>query len=213
MISLFRRRENNDESVDAANGTADAETEAPTDDAEPKGHTPGKGRPTPKRANKGGAPVAPPATNKEARQRMRDKTRAEREAQQEGIRRGDDKFLFPRDRGPIRAMIRNLVDSRHNVGTWFFAGTLVVVVGSLGVMPPTVRVASTYAWMALIVIFLLDAIYLGFRIRQLVKQRFGDDPKAQGFRMVGHTFYGVMRSVVFRKLRNPAPTAKIGDQV
>ena len=35
--------------------------------------------------------------------------------------RGDESFLPARDRGPVRKTVRDLVDSRRNIGSWFLA--------------------------------------------------------------------------------------------
>ena len=35
------------------------------------------------------------------------------------VRTGDERYLLARDRGPERALVRNIVDSRRTVGTWF----------------------------------------------------------------------------------------------
>ena len=43
---------------------------------------------------------------------------------------GKEEYLLPRDKGPERALVRDIVDSRRNVGTFFFGGAfLVLLVG------------------------------------------------------------------------------------
>ena len=61
---------------------------------------------------------------------MRERQRQERAEASAGMRAGDERYLLARDRGPERALVRNIVDSRRTVGTWFFAGALIVLIGS-----------------------------------------------------------------------------------
>lgn len=196
MISLFRR--NNEPSADAEH------IEDPVEQL-PKGYTPPKGQETPRR-KRASAPVEAPATNKEARQRMKERSKAERAAQYEGAKKGDERYMFARDQGPVRRLVRDIVDSRRNAGTFFFAGTFVVVIGSLQFMPPNVRYITTMIWIALVALFIIDAVFLTLKIRGIVKGRYPGTPK-----MGGHCFYGVMRSVVFRRMRSPNPMVKIGE--
>ncbi len=52
---------------------------------------------------------------------------------------GKEEYLLARDKGPERALVRDIVDSRRTVGTFFFGGALIVLIGSSGAMPPTVQ--------------------------------------------------------------------------
>ncbi|NUS72593.1 MAG: DUF3043 domain-containing protein [Corynebacteriales bacterium] len=196
MISLFRR---------------DKEAASPEEELEdvqeqmPKGYTPPKGQETPRR-KRANAPVEPPATNKEARLRMKERAKAERAAQYEGAKKGDERYMFARDQGPVRRLVRDIVDSRRNMGTYFFFGTFVVVIGSLQFMPSNVRYVTTMIWIALVALFIIDAVFLTLKLRRTIKERHPGTKK-----MVGHCFYGVMRSVVFRRMRSPEPMVKIGE--
>ena len=38
-----------------------------------------------------------------------------------GAARGDDAYLPARDRGPVRKLVRDVVDSRRNVGSFFLS--------------------------------------------------------------------------------------------
>src|SRR3569833_3477811 len=108
--------------------TAADEPETPEAvDVAGKAYTPGKGKATPKRreaeAKKRG-PVAPPPTtmreamkrNKELRKanpQTKEDRRAAAKARRDAMMRGDDKALLPRDRGPVKAYVRDLGDSRR----------------------------------------------------------------------------------------------------
>src|SRR5205823_3443859 len=95
----------------------------------------GKGRPTPKRREaqrRRTGPVAPPPrTRREAARRLREQNAVRRAEYRQGLRSGDDKYLSVRDRGPERALIRNIVDSRRNAGGIFLPVAFLVFAGYL----------------------------------------------------------------------------------
>src|SRR3712207_2693196 len=96
--------------------------------------TSGKGRPTPKRSEaqgrRQGPPPPPPTTRKEAYKRMRETQAARRAEVRQGAARGDDAYLPARDRGPVRKLVRDVVDSRRNIGSLFLAVAAVALVGT-----------------------------------------------------------------------------------
>ncbi|MFK3982010.1 DUF3043 domain-containing protein [Micromonospora sp. NPDC050397] len=205
MPSLFRRKSTDlvEENVTLVT-TSDEATEA----ARPRGYTPSKkelGKETPKRPSAGRRPGAvetrPPANKQEARERRR---AARAEAAAEFRREGG-----PRDRGPEKVLARNVVDSRRTVGTWFFGGALIVLIGSSGAMPPVVRLVSNLLWGALALGVVVDSILISRRIRKLVQERF---PKT-GQRMGSLYLYAIMRSITFRRMRAPTPQVNIGDKI
>lgn len=204
MSPLFRR--NNDAPADRPVETAPAVTIPPA-----KGQSAGKGRPTPKRkdANKRRAPEPPPKDAKEARQRRRAKMAAERAERFEGAKRGEDQYLMARDKGPVRRLVRDIIDSRRNVGPLFFGGVLVVVIFSSGGFPPQVRTAAMALWFLLVALMIADSVIIGIKVKKIVFERF-PDTKEKTRSLV---FYAVLRSVSFRKLRNPAPQVKPGDKI
>src|SRR5262245_9356841 len=84
----------------------------------------------------------PPANKREALRRRRERSREQRREAAEGMRRGDERYLMPRDKGPERALTRNVVDSRRTIGTYFMGIALVVIVLSWQTMPVQVQLAS-----------------------------------------------------------------------
>jgi len=201
--SLFRRKSGN--LVEEAATTVTPTDEAPTPPRR-KGYTPSKkdlGKPTPKRPAVGRRPgVEPkPLTRKEARERRR-ALRAEAAAE---FRRVGG----PRDRGPERALARDIVDSRRTVGTWFFGGALVVLIGSAQTMPPVVQLVSNLLWAALALGVIVDSVLISRRVRRLVRERF---PKTTE-RMGSLYLYAIMRAITFRRMRVPVPRVNIGDKI
>ncbi|WP_405105950.1 DUF3043 domain-containing protein [Micromonospora sp. NBC_01405] len=201
MPSLFRRKSSDlvDESV-----TSVTPDEASTPAR--RSYTPSKkelGRETPKRPVAGRRPAGPtkPLSKEEARERRR-RLRAESSA--EFRREGG-----PRDRGPVKLLARNVVDSRRTIGTWFFGGALIVLLGSNQAMPPIVRLISNILWGVLALGVVIDSILISRKIKKLVQARFPNS----GERMGSLYLYAIMRSITFRRMRAPEPRVKVGDPV
>lgn len=208
MPSLFRRKSN-----DLAEETAPEET-PPTVEQRSRAYTPSKkdrGVVTPKRsaAERRRVTEPPPANNREAAKRRRERMRAERAEAMEGMRSGDERYLMARDRGPERALVRDIVDSRRTAGTWFFVGAFVVLAGSFGNPRPEILLISNLLWVVLTLALVLDSVLICRRIKKLVRERF---PKSDQ-RMGSLYLYGVMRAISFRKMRVPKPRVKIGEKI
>lgn len=187
-----------------------------------RGYTPGKGRPTPKRKEAEGkrrGPVAPPPrTMREAMKRNRelrksnpvDKEERRRLAKerQERMAAGDDRYLLPRDKGPVKAYVRDLVDSRrHFLGAFMPLAILVFVV--LLVPYPVIQQYVTLLCMAALLVMAVEGYFNGRRIARLARAKF---PKENiNGRSLG--WYAFVRASQIRKLRMPKPRVKVGDTV
>jgi len=206
VSSLFRRKP-----ADVA--SSEPAPEEVTDAAsKPKSYTPSKrelGQVTPKRQSTGRKVNAEaPANRREAVKQMRERQREERAEATKGMREGDERFLLARDRGPERKLVRDIIDSRRTVGTWFFGGALIVLVGST-VRIPAIQLASNLLWALLAIAVVVDSILISRKVKRLVKERF---PKTNQ-RLGSLQLYGVMRGLTFRRMRVPKPAAKLGDKV
>jgi len=205
--SLFRRK--------TAEPAAEPVTTEPAADAahRPKGYTPSKkelGVTTPKRSSTGrkvGATA--PQNRREAYKSMRERQRTERAEAAAGMRAGDEKYLLARDRGPERGLVRDIVDSRRTVGTYFFVGAFIVIFGSGSWMPPVVQLAATVLWTVLAAAVIVDSFLISRRIKTLVRERF---PKTTQ-RMGSLYLYGIMRGLTFRRMRVPKPRVELGDKI
>lgn len=209
-MPLFRRKSTDlvEEAVESP--VSAAETDAPAS-VPTKAYTPPKGRQTPKRdaAQRRRVPEPPPANRREAYRRMRERQKAQRAETAEGMRRGDERYLLPRDKGPERALVRDIVDSRRTIGTWFFGGALIVILGSSAAMPPTIRLTANVLWLVLAFGVVADSFLIARKVKKLVTQRF---PKTQ--QKLGSLYlYGIMRGITFRRMRIPKPRVKIGAAV
>jgi hypothetical protein len=204
VVSLFRRKSPASD-VDLVE---DAVDDVEADASRPRGYTPSKrelGVQTPKRPSAGrrpgGAAAGPPLTKEEARARRRE---LRQEAAAEFRREGG-----PRDKGPERALVRDIVDSRRTVGTFFFGGALLVLLGSNGAMPPIVQYVSNLLWVALALGVVIDGILISRKVKRLVRERFPDTTQ----RMGSLYLYAIMRSLTFRRMRVPNPRVKIGEKI
>jgi hypothetical protein len=207
---MFRRK-----SADlVADATESVTPEPVSDAAAPKAYTPSKrelGKETPKRGSVQRRRVVEPApaNRREAYKQLRERQRAERAEASAGMRAGDERYLLPRDRGPERSLVRDLVDSRRTVGTYFFGGALLVLIGSQPVMPLPVQIATNVIWVILAVGVVLDSVLIARKVKKTVLARF---PKTTQ-RMGSLYMYGIMRGLTFRRMRIPKPKVAIGAKV
>jgi hypothetical protein len=172
----------------------------------------GKGRPTPRRteaqARRPGPPPPPPTTRKEAYKRMREQQATRRSSTRERMAMGDDSYLPARDRGPVRRLVRDIVDARRNLGSFFLPVAVLILVGYF-VPNPAVQGYTVVVWMAYFLVFLADSVMLGRRISRTVRSRFPDGqhkPKSL-------VWYGISRSTMIRRWRFPKPEVAVGQQV
>jgi hypothetical protein len=175
---------------------------APVDETRPE-KVGGKGRPTPKRREAQAhrkLVEPPPANRKEALKRMRERQREERVEAREGMLRGDERYLLP--------LVRDIVDARRNVGTWFLAGAFVVLIGG-SIPSPLVRSGANIIWFLLVLALLIDGVVLARGIKRAVRDRFPDAKEKMGSLYL----YGVLRSTVFRRMRTPRPRVEVGQSI
>ena len=59
---------------------------------------------------------------------MRERQREDRSQQMTALRAGDERNLPPRDRGPVRRYVRDVVDARRSVAEFFLPFALVILV-------------------------------------------------------------------------------------
>ncbi|MET0764290.1 MAG: DUF3043 domain-containing protein [Blastococcus sp.] len=172
----------------------------------------GKGRPTPKRneaqGRRPGPPPPPPTTRKEAYKRMRAQQAAQRGDVRRAAARGDDSFLPARDRGPVRKLVRDVVDARRNVGSFFLA---IAAVALIGAFYPSlaVKAGSSYVLMGFFLLMVVDSVVLSRRIKAKVAERFPDGSQSTK----GVVWYGITRSTMIRRWRFPKPDVPVGADV
>ncbi|MBV9379230.1 MAG: DUF3043 domain-containing protein [Streptosporangiaceae bacterium] len=208
---MFRRRSAGatGETAHDAEGTQKPETPAET---RPPAEA-GKGRPTPKRseaekrryqpitgparAGRGGAGGRTPET------RTRDRT--ERARRYDAMKRGEEWALNPRDRGPVRGLARDYVDSRRRPSEYYMYVLVLLLVALLSRSKTLNTYVSPFV-LVLIVVVAIDGILMRRSLKRLVAERLpGGDTK-------GLTVYALMRALQIRRFRMPAPRLHPGDK-
>lgn len=212
----------------------DAAVTTAVESAEPAGSpgtTPGgsrrtgpKGRPTPKRADARRKPVAPaPMTSSEARARRKalagpklsreerraDKTasRARMTERRERMMAGEEAYLLPRDQGPIRRYVRDIVDSRRNALGLFMPATLVLLFAMFAV--PQLQLYVSPAMLVLMAVMGVDGLILGRKVSRLVDAKFPNNTESRW--KLG--LYAAGRASQMRRTRAPRPQVERGSDV
>lgn len=174
-----------------------------------RSYTPRKGKATPKRTVAQRRRAEPPPSNRrEALKRSREKSREDRRESYEGMKAGDERYLLPRDKGPERALVRDIVDSRRNAGTWFFGGAFILLALSM-VRDARAVMAANLIWYLLALAVVIDTVLISRKVKKVVSERF---PKTNE-KMRSLYFYAFTRSIMFRRLRMPRPRVKVGESI
>ncbi|WP_326697123.1 DUF3043 domain-containing protein [Streptomyces sp. NBC_01754] len=198
---MFRSR-SKEEKAPTGKVTADL-SKQPRDPQAPKG------RPTPKRSEaqtqRRRASSGAPLDRKAAMKRQREARRADLARQREALASGDERYLPPRDKGPVRRFVRDFVDSRFSVAEYFLPLAVLILVLSV-IQVRNIQSLSLLLWLAVIALIVVDSIGLAFRLKRQLAQRFPDLPRR------GAVAYGLMRTLQMRRLRLPKPQVKRGER-
>lgn len=192
-------------------------TDAEQGPAEPT-RTAGKGRPTPKRrdaeAKRRGPAPPPPRTQREASRLARanrpDKDERRRAAleRRERMAAGDDKYLMPRDKGPVKAYIRDVVDSRPHLMGLFMPLALIVLVSVVVPVPAAQQYLSLFSLVALTTM-IVEGVALGFSVTRKARAKFPDEQIGA----LGTGWYAFTRASQLRRMRIPKPRVSRGTNV
>ncbi|CCI82985.1 DUF3043 domain-containing protein [Corynebacterium otitidis] len=201
----------------------------------PKGYTPPKGRPTPKRKDREiergvlrGASQTPttPGQARKKRKELKNsmskqewkehkrKQRIERREQQIEVQKkmdaGDPRYMLARDQGPVRAYLRDWVDARRFAGNYIlpFALGLLVIMFISSWFPTFASIVSLIS-MVMIVVFAAEAFIAGRRANASARKKFPDPGEKIGF---GTGFYVFGRLTQPRRWRSPKPRVEVGDK-
>ena len=208
MLSLFRRKPG---AVPDAPEATDASEAVVEETSRPRGHTPSKkelGKVTPKRGAARRAVEPPPANRREAAKRLREKQRQSRREVMAGIRAGKEEYLPERDKGPDRALVRDIVDARRNLASYLLLALLVSFLGSSIALPWQIRVGATLFFYFYVACVVIDSVVLTRVVRRTLLERFPKKPLRPGT-----TWYAILRSMALRRTRRPAPRVKPGQKV
>ena len=226
-MKLLGRKKGHDEEAEASAPREYSETDpVPTRGSR---KTDPKGRPTPKRdaAARRGArrgPIAPaPKTASEARARrkslagpklsreerrdQRVTNRARMTDRRERMMAGEEGYLLPRDQGPIRRYIRDVVDSRRNLLGLFMPSALALLFISMGV--PQLQLYMSPVMLGLMLVMGVDAFLLGRKVNKAVDAKFPTNTESHW--KLG--MYAAGRASQMRRMRAPRPQVQRGASV
>ena len=193
-VGLFSKRDEADRPE-----SADRSAPAETDEGSESGHR-RKSGPTPTRREAEAARKArvnPTLSKRERRRREAERSRRERA-----------EALERREADPVRALARDVVDSRFRLGEIIMPALLVVLCGSI-----VTGQQSQLAILTLILFYAIvaaEAVELFLLWRSFVKtadNRFPNHPRR------GMFIYIMNRTLQMRRWRQPAPRVKRGDQI
>jgi hypothetical protein len=169
----------------------------------------GKGRPTPTRKEAEAAAKARakvPRTRKEMAQQQRQaKTQSSKQVR-EAMKSGDERYLLPRDKGPVRRFIRDYVDSRFSFVELMIPILIVTMILGYSGNSQLATVGNTLLF-GMLLLVVLDLLLLRRRLRKQLAARFPDEP------VKGTTYYAVTRSLQMKFMRMPKPKVKIGQDL
>ncbi len=202
---MFRRRNAVTEDAPAESAAADPAAEA----AAARGAvTAGKGLPTPKRSESSRTRryQLAPEDRKQAAKQARGRDRSERARKTEAMRRGEEWALQPKDRGPVRALARDYVDSKRRFSEFYMYG-LVVLLFLLFLHSPVIQTILPAVLIVMVLIMAGEGFWIGSRVAKLANERYPGQ-STRGIKM-----YSGMRALQIRQLRFPKPRVKPGAQV
>jgi hypothetical protein len=191
----------------AANSAANGAANGAATGADRASVTAGKGRPTPKRSEaerRRRQPYSAPADRKAAYKETRGRDREARGRKYAAMRRGEDWALPAKDKGPVRALARDLVDSRRRISEFYMYGLGVLIVL---LFIPAFRLIVDFLVLGVVLVMLAEGVFLGRQILKIAEQRY------PGERTKGVRVYAALRAMQIRKLRVPGPRVKPGDTV
>lgn len=167
----------------------------------------GKGRPTPKRKEAEAAAKArakTPRTKRELALAQRQQRSSATQRARQAMRTGDERYLPPRDKGPVKRFVRDFIDARFSIVELLIP--LLVVSLVLGYVPnAALRNASAYIMMITLLFVIIDLAFVVVRLRRQLHRRF------PGESLSGTTFYAVTRSMQMRFMRLPKARVKVGQ--
>jgi DUF3043 family protein len=157
-----------------------------------------KARPTPTRKEAEAARrqrVNQPMTNRQARAAAARQARAERM-----------KSMALRDQSPEKALMRDYIDARLNLGEFLLPSVVVILaITLLGSYFPNVAILTTLLMYLFILAVIVDGFLMWRGFKRVLAERVPNAPTK------GLMMYGMSRSTQIRRFRIPPPRVKRGE--
>jgi hypothetical protein len=188
----------------------DAQAEPEVHDEQlPKGQSPKKGAPTPKRNESEAerkARLNPVLTKKEVKAKERELRRVEQAKEWDKI-----------ENTPSRVLMRDWVDSRRGISSFAMPLIMVMLLFTLipsfltGMLPTETLIQVTqvvmYATWLVMLAIVVDLFFMWRGFKKIAADRIPDTP------LKGLLSYGISRSINIRRWRQPAARVKPGDKI
>lgn len=172
----------------------------------------GKGRPTPKRSEAERARrqpyTAPPADKKAAAAQQRERRRSDQQRRMTAMKRGEEWALAAKDRGKVKALARDYVDSRRVIVSeyiLFAVFALILLVFLLGAAKNSAVVL--YIEVGIVALIGVESLIHATAVRRLAKQRFPEESTR------GLTWYVAKRAIRLRSSRIPPARVARGQAI
>jgi hypothetical protein len=206
-VTVLRRR--------SSSSTASPDADAANEAADQPVKQAGKGKPTPKRSSVErarrqpyAAPPADKAGRKAAGAQDRDHRRAEQQRRMDAMKRGEEWAIPPRDKGAVKALARDYVDSRRFIVSeyiLFAVFLLIFVIFALGSHKNSELVL--YIELVIVAVIAIESLYHSTRFRRAVSRLLpGQSTK-------GMTWYITKRILRLRASRIPPARVKRGAEI
>ncbi len=104
----------------------------------------------------------------------------------------------------MRALVRDTIDGRRNVGVILLPLALVLIVANLSGIPE-LQTLGLLLWLAAILLMVIDIVVTTIALRRAIREAHPEEGK-----LGGHVAYGLLRSTVLRRFRLPPPRVSPG---
>ena len=151
--------------------------------------------------------LAGPKLSREERRAERTASRARMTDRRERMMAGDEAYLLPRDQGPVRRYVRDVVDGRRNVLGLFMPSALGLLAFMFGL--PQLQYYMSPAMLAIMTVMTIDGIILGRKVGKLVDAKFPSNTESHW--KLG--IYAAGRASQMRRMRSPRPQVERGASV
>lgn len=122
------------------------------------------------------------------------------------MKRGEEWALPARDKGPVKALTRDYVDSRRRISE-FYMYILVLLFVLLLLKNPATQAIVYPIVLVLVAVMAVEGIMTSRGVKKLAAQRFPGESTR------GITRYAIMRTLQIRRFRMPAPRIGPGSKV
>ena len=147
---------------------------------------------------------------KQYKAKVKEARKERQRATQRAMDSGDERYLMARDKGPERAFVRDLIDSKRHINTYVmpFAILLLILMTVTSGNPRLANLVTLIA-MAIMLIFVTEAVTVGRKVSKAVKEKFPNTNEGG----ISLGFYAFGRASQPRRWRTPKPRVDIGQKV